>query len=298
MIWSRLPSLGSLRSFSAVAETGSYSKAGTRLNVTHAAVSQQVKSLEAHLGVSLVVREGRGIALTAEGASLASDLDKGFSVIRNGIEALTGADSSRPVQVTMSPVFAVKWLMPRIGDFQTRNPDITLLLNPTGYFVDMKPGGMDVAIRYCRREHLTDDRDVIGQYDLIVVGAPSIVGNRDITDPAQLLHFPWFQELGTNEVADWFFRHGVSIDQPLMISHMPGNLILEAVCDGEGITYSARQWVRDEINSGQLIELFPEESAGYFYIHTEQNPLRPPVRTFVKWLKEQAKIDAGKNARQ
>jgi len=291
MIWSDLPSLSSLRSFSAVAETGSYSKAGARLNVTHAAVSQQVKSLEEHLGIPLVVRDGRGIALTADGTNLARDLDKGFSAIRNGIETLTGRDASRPVHVTMSPVFAVKWLIPRITDFQSRYPDITLLLNPTGKFVDMRSGGMDVAIRYCPSDRVTDALDVLVTLDLVVVGAPSIIGGMEIGDPAHLAHLPWFQELGTNEVSEWFSRHGVSLDRPLMISHMPGNLILEAVCNGDGITYTARQWVEEEIRSGDLIELFPEEEAGSFYILTQKSLLRPPVQKFVKWLKQQAKTD-------
>ncbi len=65
MTWSDFPSLNSLRAFATVAETGSYSHAGSALNVSHAAVSQQVKALEARLGVTLVVREGRGITLTA-----------------------------------------------------------------------------------------------------------------------------------------------------------------------------------------------------------------------------------------
>ena len=79
MNWSGLPSLNSLRAFAAVGETGSYIKAGSLLSVTHAAVSQQVRALEERLNVSLVVREGRGIKLTAEGLALARDLDSGFT---------------------------------------------------------------------------------------------------------------------------------------------------------------------------------------------------------------------------
>ncbi len=263
------------------------------LNVTHAAVSQQVKSLEAHLGVPLVARDGRGISLTVEGAALARDLAVGFTAIRNGVEALTGADAMRPVQVTMSPAFAVKWLMPRIADFQTRFPEITLLLNPTGHFVDMKPGGMDVAIRYCPHDRLTSDMDVVGSFDLVVVGTPALIGDVGVGDPAKLLEFPWLQELGTNEVGEWFSRRGVAVDRPLAISHMPGNLIMEAVCNGEGLTYTARQWLRDEIRSGKLMELFPEEAHGYFHILTQHELLRPPVKTFVAWLKEQAKAFDG-----
>ena len=293
MNWSALPPLNSLRAFAAVAETVSFSKAGALLNVTHAAVSQQVKSLETRLGVPLVVRDGRGIILTVEGAALARDLDVGFAAIRNGVESLTGANALRPVQVTMSPAFAVKWLMPRIIDFQTRYPDITLLLNPTGHFVDMKPGGMDVAIRYSPHDRLTDDLDVIGSFDLVVVGTPNLIGDANITEPAQLLEYPWLQELGTDEVADWFMRHDVSIDRPLAISHMPGNLIMESVCNGEGVTYTARQWLRDEIRTGKLIELFPEEAHGYFHILTEQDVMRPPVKTFVRWLQKQAQAFDG-----
>jgi LysR family glycine cleavage system transcriptional activator len=117
MKWSNFPSLNSLRAFAAVAETGSYSRAGAGLNVSHAAVSQQVKALEARLGVTLVIRERRGIRLTDEGTVLAHHLAKGLAAIREGVEALTDADTVRPVQVTMTPAFAVSWLMPRIMDF-------------------------------------------------------------------------------------------------------------------------------------------------------------------------------------
>src|SRR6185369_14736801 len=88
MNWSDLPSLTSLRAFAAVAETKSYSRAGLGLNVSHAAISQQVRALEARLGVTLVVREGRTVRLTDAGATLASNLTKGLAAIRQGVEAL------------------------------------------------------------------------------------------------------------------------------------------------------------------------------------------------------------------
>ena len=114
MSWSALPSLNSLRAFSALAETGSYSQAGSVLNVTHAAVSQQVRLLEDRIGFSLVVREGRGIRLTAEGLAFARDLDLGFSSIRLAVDRLKQASARYPVQLSTSPAFAMEWLMPRI----------------------------------------------------------------------------------------------------------------------------------------------------------------------------------------
>jgi LysR family glycine cleavage system transcriptional activator len=288
MNWADYPSLNSLRAFAAVAETGSYSRAGVGLNVSHAAISQQVKALEARLGVTLVIRAGRGITLTNEGAALARHLARGLAVIRDGIDALTGADITRPVQVTMPPAFAVSWLMPRIMDFQHRHRAVTLMLNTTAEVIELAPGGIDLAIRF-------GDGDWPGMKvtpfispDLVVVAARELIGKRKITDPAKLAEMPWLQELGTNDVAEWMERHGVSPKRPLKITHMPGNLIMEAVRRGDGLTYTARCFVNKEIQSGQLVELSSEINTGGYYIVTRPGVSRPPVRAFVRWLKQQA----------
>lgn len=236
MVWADFPSLNSLRAFATVAETGSYSQAGAALNVSHAAVSQQVKALEARLGVTLVVREGRGIALTAEGVALARDLATGFAAIHRGVEALTGVDATRPVQVTMTPALAVSWLMPRITDFQHRHPGVELMLNSTAEVMTLTPGGIDVAIRFGAGRWPGMEVTPLLLSDLVVVAAPALIGTREITDPAMLIELPWLQELGTNEVSAWMERQGVTPKGPLKITHMPGNMIMEAVRRGDGLT--------------------------------------------------------------
>jgi LysR family glycine cleavage system transcriptional activator len=290
MNWTDLPSLSSLRAFAAVADTGSYTKAASALNVSHAAVSQQVKALQERLAIPLVARDGRGIALTEEGAALARDLATGFAAIRRGIETLTGVDAERPVQVTMSPAFAVRWFMPRIMDFQVRHPEITLMLNPTAEVVELKPGGVDLAIRYRDGRGPKTKVDPILIADMVVVGTPALIGEQQISRPAMLVGLPWLQEYGTNEVADWMARHGVTPDRPLMITHMPGNLIMDAVRRGDGITYTARPWVEEELRSGHLIELFADKAFGTYYIQTHPGVLRPSVKTFLEWLRQQAAI--------
>lgn len=287
MDWSDFPSLNSLRAFSAVAELGSYSRAGTALNVTHAAVSQQIKALEAHFGVALVARNGCKIALTEEGTALARELAVGFTTIRRGIDALTGADAIRPVQITTSPAFAVMWLMSRIVDFQQQHPGITLLLNPTSEVVELRPGGIDLAIRYREGRGSDAGVDPVLIADMVVVGTPGLIGGQEFTAPAMLVNLPWLQELGTNEVARWMERHGVTLTRPLIITHMPGNLIMEAVRRGDGITYTARPFVERELQSGQLVELFSDEAFGTYYIQPRPGVLSPPVKVFMMWLKQQ-----------
>lgn len=288
MKWSDLPSLNSLRAFSMVAETGSYSQAATHLNVTQAAVSQQVKSLEERLGVSLIVRDGRGIALTSDGISLARDLDLGFAAIRKGVASLMDEDSVRPVQITTSPAFAVEWLMPRISEFQQLHPDITLMLNPSVEVMDLKPGGIDLAIRYKDRRSLAKQVTPVLISDMVVIGAPSLLEGHAHDDPAALMELPWLQELGTNEVADWFERHEVTLDRPLMITQMPGNLIMHAVRRGDGISYTARAFFKDEIRSGEVVVLSSDAAFGTYYIETSTGVMRPALKAFLTWLKSKS----------
>jgi LysR family glycine cleavage system transcriptional activator len=288
MSWSALPPLNSLRAFSALAEAGSYSRAGSLLSVTHAAVSQQVRALEGRLGIPLVVREGRNVRLTAEGLALARDLDMGFAAIRRGVEAVQQVSATRPVQLSTSPAFATEWLMPRIQDFQSKYPDIPLMLNPTSKVMDLKPGGVDLAIRYRdkRKSHPPVTPVLIS--DMIIIAAPSLLRGREITDPEMLTEMPWLQELGTNEVADWLGYRGVKLKRPLIINQMPGNLIMAAVRRGDGVTYTARAFFEEEIRSGQMQVLFSEPAFGTYYLATSPDPLRPAVKAVVDWLMHQA----------
>jgi LysR family glycine cleavage system transcriptional activator len=288
MSWADLPSLNSLRAFASVAQTGSYSRAGADLNVSHAAVCQQVKALEARLGVTLLIREGRGLRLTDEGAALARQVAQGLTAIREGVEALTKADAARPIQVTMSPAFAVSWLMPRIMDFQHRHPEMTLMLSPTAQIVELRPGGIDLAIRYGEwhvARHEGRRRSCFPTW-LLSGHARCSAGEKSPTSRA-LAKLPWLQELGTNEVAQWMARHGIVPKRPPMITHMPGNLIMEAVRRGDGLTYTARCFVEREIQSGQLVVLSSENNVGGYYIVMRPGVPRPPVRAFVRWLKQQ-----------
>ncbi len=287
MNWQTLPPLNALRAFAALAETGSYVAAGRALCVTHGAVIQQVKALEERLGITLVTREGRAVRLTREGALLAKDLALGFAAFQRGIEALAEVEGRDPVKVSMSPALAVSWLMPRLPGFRKAHPEVTLLLNPTSEIVTLAPGGIDLAIRYQDRRRPVEEAEVLLLADMVVVGTPGLCAGRAVSEPADLLDLPWLQELGTDEVADWLQRHGVTAERVPPISHMPGNLIMEAVRRGDGITYTARPFVAAELRTGRLVELFAEPAFGAYFIKTAPGVLRRPVKTFLRWLRQQ-----------
>jgi LysR family glycine cleavage system transcriptional activator len=291
MNWNEFPTLNSLRAFSAVAETLSFSRAAVSLNVTHAAVSQQVKALEERIGLTLIERKGKIIALSTEGKSLAHDLASGFTAIHDGVKALTRASTERAVQVTMPPAFAASYLMPRISDFQRDHPEITLMLNPTADIIELTPGGIDVAIRYC-------DGIVPGMVvapllksDMVVVGARELINGKTFSNPGALCDLPWLQELGSNDTAEWMERQKITPDQPMRITYMPGSLIMDAVRRGHGLTFTARSFVEKDIQAGLLVELFSETDFGGYYIVTRPGTLRSPVLSFVNWLNRQSNFD-------
>ncbi len=288
MDWRDLPSLNALKAFCVLADCGSYTRAGAILNVTHAAVQQQVKALESHIGLRLVERSGRKLALTSDGQQLARDLEPAFWQISQGVRTLMQASRRQPLRVTMSPVFAVKWLMPRLSDFQARYPDVTLLLNPSGRKLDLEKDDMDIALRYARRDALPDGAEFLVSLDLAVVGTPELIASAPTKRPADLQDLPWLEELGTNEVADWFERHGVDVSASLTVTQMPGNLIMEAVMRSDGLTYTACQWVEEALRENRLQALFVEPQIGGFYVHCRAGEPRSAARQFIAWLQEQA----------
>jgi len=288
MDWRTLPSLNSLKAFAAVAETQSLTGAGAALNVSHAAISQQVRSLETHLGVTLIARQGRGIALTQAGIGLATELRSGFEIIANAVTALTEDDNTRPLQVTMTPMFATSWLMPRLTDFRHKHPEIELMLNPTVEVVDLSPGGVDIAIRASSGRWPGMTSEPLVDTDFVVVAATTLLDGRDITEPKDLIGLPWLQELGTNEVSRWLADQGVIATEKMNITHLPGYMVLDGIRNGDGVAATARSFVEADVKAGRVQILFDNarDEAGY-YIVTRPGVMRPPLKAFVTWLKRQ-----------
>lgn len=116
MDWTTLPPLTALRAFAAYADTGSMAQAGSRLNVSHAAISQQIKTLEDHLGLALLDRKRGNTTLTPEGRAIADTALSGFSAISELAAEVTGRDADRALHISTTPSFASSWLMPRLAD--------------------------------------------------------------------------------------------------------------------------------------------------------------------------------------
>ncbi|GJL87039.1 MAG: LysR family transcriptional regulator [Minwuia thermotolerans] len=298
MDWSDMPPLATLRSFEAAARHLNFTAAGREMNVTHAAVSQQVRRLEERLGVSLMVREGRGLALTDDGARLAWQLSDGFGTLQQAIAAFTDNETMRALKVTVTPIFATSWLMPRIADFRASYPDIELMLNPTFELMDLRRDNYDLAIRYGLGRWPRLESEPLIPSSFVVVAATSLVGNRRILEPSDAADLPWLQELGTDELKIWMERRGVVVPRKKNITHLPGYMIMSALRDGQGVACTARVFVEEDIQEGRLTVLFEDEEGdelnpAAYHMVWQPGPMRAPLKAFVTWLKQVAKADPG-----
>ena len=143
-----LPPLNALRAFEAAARHLSFTRAAEELAVTQAAISHQVKALEEWLGVDLFIRRNRKLFLTEAGQAYLPPLTNAFNELDDATHRTTRVDSSGVLTVSVLPSFAAKWLVPRIGKFRERHPDIDILISPSEDLVQFDRDGVDVGVRH------------------------------------------------------------------------------------------------------------------------------------------------------
>jgi len=256
--WHRMPALAALRAFEATARSGGFSAAARQLNVTHAAVAQQVRALEDALGVPLVWRDGRALRLTPEGEKLGSALNAGFALMQEGLTALTAEARQRPLTVTL----------------------------PDHRVVDLQHSGVAMGIRFgdghwpgVRAEFLTAAPQV-------VVGAPELLGGRSSLTLAEMTALPWVRERDWPEQLDWLKSIGLQ-PEALRFTEFPNEeLALSAVREGLGLHLESAALVQEDIAAGHLVQIceVQHESLGYYAVFPP-GPVSAAAQAFVAWLK-------------
>jgi LysR family glycine cleavage system transcriptional activator len=144
----RLPPLNALKAFEAAARSESLTRAAEELCVTQGAVSQQVKALEATLGIKLFVRERQRLVITEAGREYLAVVRDALDRIAVGTERLVQRQTSGVLTVSTSPDFAAKWLVHRLGRFAEAHPDVDLRVSATMHHVDFAREEVDLAVRH------------------------------------------------------------------------------------------------------------------------------------------------------
>ncbi|PIB26513.1 hypothetical protein BFP76_11430 [Amylibacter kogurei] len=289
MDWATIPSLSWLRAFEATARLGSFSSAAQELNVTHAAIAQNVRALENYFAQTLVMRRGRGMVATAEGRALADSLANGFSLIADGVETLHSHNTQRPLNISITPAFAASWLMPRIGEFWAAHPDITVNLSPTTQLVDLAKDGFDMGIRFGNGDWAGLESEHLTSGNIIVVARADLVAGRKIKTLHDVCDLTWLFESHMLERKALVENEGIDLRDCKVSMLNTSELVLAATRSGLGMSLQPQALVTPAIQSGELAKIcaLRDDGLGYYMV-TRSGRETPALRVFQKWLRRAA----------
>ena len=252
---SQIPPLNSLRAFDAAGRHLNFRIAADELGVTQGAVAQHVRGLESYLGLALLDRLPRGVALTENGQRFHAEISRAFEIIRNATQTLQPQATHLTISVT--PTFAAKWLIPRLPDFTAENPQIELRIVATEKASNFHSDGVDLAVRQTSSSFAAGlVADFLFAHDIIAVCSPAIGAKFNlplqIADLDQLILIHDSHNLWP-EYLKLVFGHEIP-DRAKNVRINQTSLAIDAALSGQGIAMASRFRVEHDLAAGSLIQ--------------------------------------------
>ncbi len=289
-----LPPLNALHTFEVVARHLSFQQAAEELDVTSTAVSHQIKLLEDDLGVLLFRRRPRPLTLTEAGQLLYPTVSQSLDAIAAAISRLKRVPESTTLTVSVTTVFAAKWLVPRLSEFQQTHPEIDLHLQTSNDVVDLQRQTVDLAIRYGRGNYPGLIVCKLMSDVFLPVCSPRLLSNEyPIKKPDDLVHHPllhfewthfgidapdWENWFRANELNTFDSNHGLRFNEE--------SLAIQAAIAGQGVALCSSIHVADDVALGFLVQPLDVLLEGFNYsaVYLENHPKETLILKFVDWL--------------
>ncbi|SRR5579871_1334408 len=294
MTSSHIPPLQLLRGFEAAARHLSFTRAAAELHVTHGAISHQIRALETQLRTKLFRRQGRQMVLTERGQILVLQIRQGLRLLEQAFKGAGQYAQNNTLTISLLPAFASRWLIPRIGSFQSQHPDLQLNLRTTNELANLDSDGVDLAIRYGPGGWLGVQQEKLINESVFPVCSPNYRNGDYPLTLSQLVeadlllnpHQPW---------EAWFNAAGADIRKPGRgTSYTDAALLLEAAAEGHGVALARGTLVANDLRSGRLMRLFecsvPDEYAYYLVWRADSRKLKT-IALFRDWMLEQLRQD-------
>ena len=291
----RLPPLNALRAFEAAARHLSFLAAAEELNVTPAAISHQIKALEADLGVKLFRRLNRAVRLTDAGQACVPGLREGFERISEAVARARQGHSAGPLTVTSSPAIASKWLVPRLERFRALHPAIDLRIDASMNLVDFTREDVHLGLRYGRGHYPGLHTELLLRSELFPVCSPALLkGKHALRTPADLRHHTLIHDEtlvldpSCPDWAMWLKAAGVDgIDVAHGLHFNSSALAIDAAVGGRGVALARNVFAADDLAAGRLVRPFGAALPVDFAIYVVIPPALvsvPKVKAFRDWL--------------
>ena len=281
--------LAGLRAIEAVGRLGSLRAAAEEIGVTAGAVSQQIQKTEQQIGRALFDRRPRGLVLTAHGAEVMRHLTAGMAELAAAV-ALAGRSRQDTLTVSVPPVFAGKWLVWRLTDFNRSHPDIRVRVDASVELVDPNISDVDLCIRIGRGGWPDVDAERLIDHRVFPVCSPGLAGRlRRIGDLRRVpivrdagAMFGWDVWLGPNGHDDSLLGDGPVFSD--------ASLCLDAAVAGQGVFLAWETLAVDALAAGRLAAPFPGRyptGLSYWSVVGRRMAKSPGVRDFERWLRRQ-----------
>lgn len=300
-------SLDSLRAFEAVARRLSFSAAADELHLTQPAISRQIKGLEDELGTPLFIRGTRRVELSGAGAALRQSVVPLLDSLDRAVRDIRSRRGRPQVSLSTFASFAALWLLPRLTEFQRTDPAFDIRISTTDRLVELDDLEHDVLLRYCLPEDAPPGAERLFGELLTPVASTALLAQiasgqlPPLRTPADLAQHVLLEEddprTPTSYRLSWRRWLGEQQLQPFeprrwVFLHFTHQQV-QAALAGQGIALARISLVHDQLDRGELVELFDGRcrvaSPGSFHLivlpHAEA---RPEVRDCVAWIRREA----------
>jgi len=284
----RLPPLNPLRAFEATARHASLTKAAGELNVTHGAISHQIKALEQSLGVRLFERSGQRVKLTPHGAELLPAVSTAFDGIAAATQRMTRPASAGSLSVSCVPALLLLWMTPRLGSFMAQYPDIRLTLIPSNEARDIRSPQVDVCVLYGDGSWSDCWMRKWSGLELFPVVSPTLINNRPIRTCRDLADHVFLHGDDGREWHTWLAAaDGLDLERGRRHHLGDARTAIEAAVHGHGVALGDSVTASTLLARGLLVAPFSLSvpAVDDFYVVC-RNEMRsaPIVQLFIDWL--------------
>jgi LysR family glycine cleavage system transcriptional activator len=288
--------MNTLRAFEAAARHLSFTLAAEELHVTQAAVSHQIKTLEEALGVRLFRRLNRAIRLTEEGQEFVGEVRKALSHLATAVEKLAAPDAGGPLTISVLPSFASKWLVPRLGRFREKHPEIDVRISPSMQLTDFQRDDVDLVVRYGKGEYEGLHSVRLMTEDIFPVCGPALLeGPNGLHEPEDLRHHTLLHDDSYVDWTMWLMVAGVkSVDPRQGPFFTDSALVIQAAAEGQGVALARGALAAGDIAAGRLVKPFniaiPTKYA-YYVLSPKATSHHTKIAAFREWLLEEVAVD-------
>ncbi|GAP77102.1 MULTISPECIES: transcriptional regulator GcvA [Pseudoalteromonas] len=285
----RLPPLNSLKAFEAAARHLSFTKAAEELYVTQAAVSHQIKTLEEHLGLKLFLRKNRSLLLTEEGQGYFLDIKEIFAQLVDATEKLLARGAKGSLTVSLTPSFAIQWLVPRLSLFNELHPEIDVRIKAQDQDDNSLQDDVDIAIYYGRGHWSGVETHKLHTEYLVPLCSPMLLnGPKPLNEPQDLQYHTLLHDTTRRPWKLWMKTAGVrnvQVNQGPIFSH--SSMAMQAAAHGQGVALGNLVLAKPEIDAGRLIVPFNhtlESKNAYYLVFRESQSELGKIVSFKEWM--------------